>query len=621
MVEGLHRRKSRASIARRTLLRGAAISAFMLACGGERRKESGAGSTAGAGQTGSGGGLLPGQLSEAEKAEATTVEKEYRLKYHFSKLRNLPGQQQGPKYGGVFRCVFNPPVSFDVLDPGSGSDSAFGAIYNGLIDLPMHDFVDAHRGIRPTGDLAESWEQPEPTVIIFKLHQGVRFHDRPPVNGRTMTVEDVRISYEAYRTAPYQAPNYVDVKSIEAVDSNHIRFTFNRPAAYFLNNLLSQKHVVVPPELLGTERSKTEAVGTGPMILKSWKPNQSMELERNPAYFKKDARTGMQLPYLDGWQSRVIGDRNSLLAAWKSGQIDHVYFAYGLKEPKSVDVFNDPNAVFQVVSPSAWGMTHIAFKLEKAPWNDARVRRALSLALNRKEMVDGLADGLAAEGAYPLDWTFFKDPKTGEYQEWPWRPDQLGAYQKYDPDQARQLLQAAGFSSQRPLELEAVGLAANDPANYLLRHQTHLAIVDQWRQAFRDMINVRFIALESLAHSRAARTRDYNDVFFAWLTGPAYEPDGFLFAQLHSRSTFNYYGIKDMDIDRWTEAQRVEMDNDRRQQLWRMVMERDLDQVYRVFTYHAYKTMARRANVFNVLDVMHAWAPGFRGPAQWGWKA
>lgn len=609
-------------ISRRLVLGGTAATAFVLACGGDKKQQTTAGgaSGTGAGAPVAGGGLLPGQLSEAEKAEATTVEKEYRLKYHYSKLRNLPGQQQGPKYGGVFRHTFGPPVNFDVLDPGSGSDSAFGMIYNGLIDMPIHDFHDVHRGIRPIGDLAEKWEQPEPAVIIFTLHQGVRFQDRPPVNGRALTVEDVRISYEALRKAPYQGPNYVDVKSIEAVDERRIRFTFNRPAAYFLNNLLSQKHVVVPPELLGTERSKTEAVGTGPMILKSWKAGQGMELERNPTYFKKDPRTGMQLPYLDGWQSQVIGDRNSLLAAWKSGQIDHIAFAYGLKEPKNAGVLADPNAVFQVVSPSTWGMTHVAFKLEKAPWNDARVRRALSLALNRKEMVDGLADGLAAEGAYPLDWTFFKDPKTGEYQEWPWRPDQLGAYQKHDPGQARQLLQAAGFSAQRPLEFEAVGLAANDPGGYLLRHQTHLAIIDQWKQTFGDMINPKFVPLESLAHGRAARTREYNDVLFAWLTGPAYEPDGFLFAQLHSKSTFNYYGTNDPDIDRWTEAQRVEMDQSKRQALWQQVMDRDLDQVYRLFTFHGYKTMARRANLFNVLDAMHAWAPGFRGPAQWGWK-
>ena len=49
-------------------------------------------------------------------------------------------------------------------------------------------------------------------------------------------------------------------------------------------------------------------------------------------------------------------------------------------------------------------------------------------------------------------------------------------------------------------------------------------------------------------------------------------------------------------------------------------MDKDLDQVYRAFTYHAYKTQVRRASFFNVLDVMHAWAPGFRGIAQWGWK-
>ena len=611
-------RTLRRDLTRRRLMAGAGATATMLAlaCSGDRDagknpSSAPAGGASAAKET----APLPGQLTDAEKAGATTVETEYRLKYHYSKLQNLPGQKQGPKYGGVFRNHYAPPVSFDVLDPGSGTDGYAGMIYNGLIDLPAHDFHDVHRGIRPVGDLAEKWEQPEPETIIFTLHEGVKFQDRPPLNGRALTTDDVRNSYEAFRKAPYQGPNYADVKSIEAVDNRRVKFSFNRPAAYFLNNLLSQRHVVVPPELLGTERSKTEAVGTGVMVLKSWKANQSWELERNPNHFKKDPRTGMQLPYLDGWQGTVYGDRNSLLAAWRSGQIDHISIQAGLQEAKSLGIGTDPNAVFQVTSPSTWGMNHVAFKLEKPPWNDVRVRRALSLAFNRKDMVEGLTDGLAAEGSYALDWTYFKDAKTGEFQEWPWRLDQLGQYQRHDPGQAKQLLEAAGFSARNPLEFEAVGLSVAEA-----RQAVQLAEVDQWKQALGDMVKPKFVGLETLAYGRIQRTREYNDVYFAWTAGPAYEPDGFLFAQMHSKSSFAYYGINDPLIDRLTEAQRVEMDPAKRQPLWQQVMDRDLDQVYRAYTFIAYKTMARRANLFNVLDAMHAWPPGYRGAAQWGWK-
>jgi peptide/nickel transport system substrate-binding protein len=614
-------RRSSGGVTRRRLLvaAGASASAFAIACSDSKDSKSGSGSAPAGGTVSSAEEALPGRLTEAEKAQATSIEKEYRLRYTYSKFRNLPGQKQGPKYGGIFNETKGPPRNWDILDPGL-DESSVGPIYSGLIDLPITDFDDVHRGIRPTGDLAETWEQPEPTTIIFTLHQGVKFQDRPPLNGRPLTTEDVRGAYEAFRKAPTQGPNYTDVKSIEAVDDRRVRFTFNRPAPYFLNNLLSHKHSVMPPELLGTERSKNEAVGTGPMILKSWEPNQYIEWQRNPTYFKKDKRTGMQLPYLDGMRGQNPGDRNAWLAAWRTGQIDQILFGYGLSEAKSVNVFNDPNAVFQVVSPSTWGMTHVAFKLEKPPWNDVRVRRALSLALNRKEMVDGLCDGLAAEGSYPLDWTFFKDDKTGEFQEWPWAPEQLGQYQKYNPNEAKQLLTAAGFSAQKPLEFEAHGIVAADPGAYLLRHVTHLAILDQWRQTFGEMIKPKFTALESVAYGTAGLRRDYPDVYLAWLTGPAYEPDGFLYAQLHSKSSGNVYGVKDDQIDQWTEAQRAEMDPDKRRPLWQKVMDRDLDQIYRIFTYHGYKTQARRAYMFNVLDAMHAWTPGFRAVAQWGWK-
>jgi peptide/nickel transport system substrate-binding protein len=562
---------------------------------------------------------VPGQLTEAEKALATTVEREFQLRYTYAKFRNLPGQKQGPKYGGIFNETKGPPRNWDILDPGF-DESSIGPVYSGLIDLPITDFDDVHRGIRPTGDLAESWEQPDPTTIIFTLHQGVKFQDRPPLNGRLLTTEDVRGSHEAFRKAPTQGPNHADVKSIEAVDDRRVRFTFNRPAPYFLNNLLSHKHSVVPPEFLGTDRSKTEAVGSGPMMLKGWEAGQYVEWQRNPTYFKKDKRTGMQLPYLDGMRGQNPGDRNAWLAAWRNGQIDQILFGYGVSELKSVNVLNDPNAVFQVVSPSTWGMTHVAFKLDKPPWNDVRVRRALSLALNRKEMVDGLCDGLAAEGAYPLDWTFFKDDKMGEYQEWPWRPEQLGQYQKHDPNQAKQLLAAAGFSAQNPLTFEATGIVAADPGGYLLRHVTHLAILDQWKQTFGNAINPTFTGLESVAYGTAQLRGDYPDVYLGWLTGPAYEPDGFLYAQLHSKSSANVFNVKDPEIDQATEAQRAVMEEDKRRPHWQKVMDRDLDQVYRIFTYHGYKLQARRAYMFNVLDAMHAWTPGFRAVAQWGWK-
>ena len=633
---------------RRFLVGGsAATAAFLAACSGSNNNTASKPSNAGSGATvstspaaaaPSGGspaasaagaelgsaaetaGVLPGTLTPAEKAAATSPEAEYRLKYIYSKFRNLPGQKQGPKYGGILKITESFPINWDVLGSGGSGEGQFGAVYSGLVDMYNDDWHDVHRGIRPVGDRAQKWEQPDPTTIVFTLWPGVKFADKPPVNGRALTPDDVRISYEALRKAPYQGPNYVDVKAIEVVGDNQVRFTFNRPAAYFINNLLSQKHVVVPNELLGTDIAKTTAVGSGPMTLKTWKPGQFMEYEKNPTYFKKDARTGMQLPYLDGIQATLYTDRNTMLAAWKNGQMEQVAFAYGLQEPKSMGVFTDPNAVFQVVTPSPWGMTHVAFKLEKAPWNDVRVRRALSLALNRKDMVDGLCDGLAAEGSYPLDWTFFKDAKTGTYQEWPWTKDQLGQFQKFDAGQSKQLLTAAGFSSQNPLVFECVGVVEADPGGYLLRHQTHLAMVDQWKQALGDLVQPKFIALDALTYSTAPVKRDYNDLFLSWLTGPAYEPDGFLYAQMNSKSTYNIYGIKDPDIDQWTDAQRIEMDNDKRQVLWQQVMNKDLDQCYRVFTYHGYKTQARRANIFNVIDAMNAWAPGFRGPAQWGWK-
>src|SRR5512145_2409267 len=101
------------------------------------------------------------------------------------------------------------------------------------------------------GELAESWTQPNDTTYVFKLRRGVRWHARPPVNGRELTAEDVKYSFERYLGPTTNNPNRAvleDVDRVEALDRYTVRFTLKAPDAWFLDAVASTTAWIVPRE-------------------------------------------------------------------------------------------------------------------------------------------------------------------------------------------------------------------------------------------------------------------------------------------------------------------------------------------------------------------------------------
>ena len=139
-------------------------------------------------------------------------------------------------------------------------------------------------------DLAESWTQPNDTTYVFKLKKGVRWHPKPPVNGRELTADDVKYTYERFLTITGN-PNkpvleYVD--KIEAVDKYTVKFTLKEPNAWFLDLLASTSTWIIAKECVekfGDLKKVESVVGTGPWMLERWEPNVKLVYVRNPNYF------------------------------------------------------------------------------------------------------------------------------------------------------------------------------------------------------------------------------------------------------------------------------------------------------------------------------------------------
>src|SRR5262249_31370115 len=202
-----------------------------------------------------------------------------------------PAAAQAPPRGGVLSLrVWDPPHFDHILAHAYRTHVLISFTHSRLVRHKAGPSVAP--GTFPIeGDLAESWTQPNETTYVFKLRRGVRWQPRPPVNGRELTAEDVRYSVERFLTVPGNvlASTLRLVDRVEALDHYTVRFTLKEPFAWFLDMLAAPMAVaIVAKECVDRwgDLKKVEAcVGSGPWMLDSYKPNQSLTFVRNPNYF------------------------------------------------------------------------------------------------------------------------------------------------------------------------------------------------------------------------------------------------------------------------------------------------------------------------------------------------
>ena len=145
------------------------------------------------------------------------------------------------------------------------------------------------------GDLAESWTQPNDTTYVFKLRRGVRWHNKPPVNGRELTSDDVKYSMERFINEKGNANRHMlaSVDRIETPDKYTVRVILKEPFAWFLDMIVNPMAVCIVAkecvEKFGDLKKWEAVVGTGPWMLDSYRPNVGVTYVRNPTYFVRAA--------------------------------------------------------------------------------------------------------------------------------------------------------------------------------------------------------------------------------------------------------------------------------------------------------------------------------------------
>ena len=321
----------------------------------------------------------------------------------------LPAQAQTPKRGGTFRFRFQvPPVQFDPhLTIGFATMIPLSLAYSRLVKVKAGSAVVP--GTQPVeGDLAESWERQGDTVYVFKLRKGVRWHPKPPVNGRELTAEDVKYTYDRFLTIKGNPNKAVleMVDKVEALDKHTVKFTLREPNAWFIDRLASTSTWIVAKECvdqLGDLKSPDSVVGSGPWMLQRYEPNVRLSFVRNPHYYIPG------LPYVDNVDIALSQDPAAALAAFLAGAFD-LGPEYGMVIRRSdleiakARVKNLGTRDYIVVFG---GFT--AMKLDQEPFKDVRVRRAVAMSDNWREMLETNAWSLGKGAPNPLIPAAFRD--------------------------------------------------------------------------------------------------------------------------------------------------------------------------------------------------------------------
>jgi peptide/nickel transport system substrate-binding protein len=333
-------------------------------------------------------------------------------------------------HGGILRTIYGtPPRSLDTHQETAAGCCYITNLTNSTLIRISQDFM----GVEP--DLAKSWKVIGDRTYVFKLHKGVRFHDVPPVNGRELTSADVKYSFERImgmhgNKADFKHRYYFEDKleSIETPDKYTIIFKAKKPYAALLRYFASAWCTIVAKEVVDKYGDlKMQAIGTGPFILKEYVKGSHFEFVKHPHYFKKG------LPYLDGINAKLITDPNAALSAYLAGKLDvgGLYFfqvkVFKEKAPK--------DTLFMAPGTYMWTFRmppEIKDKLPlKAPYNNKKVRQAVAMAIDKKELLK-LAWGGAGDtcvGPIPVkQWML-----SSRYQV------------KYNPEKAKKILAEAGY--------------------------------------------------------------------------------------------------------------------------------------------------------------------------------
>jgi peptide/nickel transport system substrate-binding protein len=429
-----------------------------------------------------------------------------------------------------------------ILAQDSASSEINSLVFNGLIkyNQDLDGFV---------GELAESWkvEKGSEPVITFYLRKGVLWHD-----GREFTAEDVKFTYDKImdeKTNTVRRSSYELVKKAEVLDPYTFRVTYKQP---FSPGLETWSIGIIPKHLLesmdiNTATFNRNPIGTGPFRFVEWVSDEKIVVEANPQYFQGK-------PNLNGIVYRIIPEAALNEMEILTHGVDYSgIFPYEYRRMSEVPFLKS-------YSQPSLGYTYIGYNLKNPLFQDRRIRRALTHAINREEIVQYVLYGLGtmATGPFP-NHLWYANPDVKPYS--------------YNPQKARDLLAEAGWKDKnrdgilvkdgKPFKFTLITNSGNDTrrdVGVLVQRQLHELGIDvkfelyEWSVFLKNFIN----------------ERHFDACILGW--GLSVDPDAYeIWHSSQIEKGFNFVSYQNPEVDRLLEKGRAEYDIEKRKQIyWRI---------------------------------------------------
>ena len=322
------------------------------------------------------------------------------------------------------------------LNPILANDSASSEISDWLFNgLFKYDKNGNH-----TVDLAQSYEFETPTKLIVKLKNNVLWHD-----GVKFTSKDVVFTYEKIidpKVFNSIKSNFQEVQSVKAIDDFTLEIIYKQPYFKAIETWMVgilPYHLLKDEENLMTSSFNKNPIGTGSYKLKEFKTAQDIELIANENYFEG-------IPKIDKILYQFLPDPNTSFLYLKQKKLD-----IGGLTPIQIDrqIDDDFKNKFTIIQKPSFAYTYLGFNLNNEKFKDLRIRQALSLAIDRQELVDILFFGY------------------GKICNGPFLPDSFAYNEKIKPitqniEKAKELLKELGYDENNPFTFEVVTNTGND---------------------------------------------------------------------------------------------------------------------------------------------------------------
>lgn len=419
-------------------------------------------------------------------------------------------------------------------------------------------------------DLAASYEMPsDGTQIIFKLQPNATWHNKAPVNGRAVTADDVKASFERFRSAPkntnraaFGTNDNPIVTGVEAPDAQTVVFKLGRPYAPILNALANSSYLwILPAEADNGYDPAKEQIGSGPFTLEQVQPDVSYTFKKNPSYYVQGK------PYVDGVSIAIIPDTAQQVAQFQAGKLDWLTIS-----PENKDEAVRTNPQTQVISYPSGGFNFGAPQQRgDTPFKDPRVRRALSMAMDRDAIVSLRFAGQGGRYNTSIPSSmgrWWQDPQAAD-------AGPGGQWVKYDPKAARDLLKAAGVDNV-PLRFIYTNNAYGDAFN-----QEAEAYAGMLKEAGFDVSIVTQDYLREYIDARGTFFGNYQGMFYGPQT-PFTDPHEYLFNMSHPKSARNNAGIDDARLTGLIDEEEKTLDESERVKKVKEIQRYQMEQMFYV---------------------------------------